>query len=213
MSKLREYQKYLDDKKSGVKIRVSPRFVSDRMKLYKDNSIEAIAKYLDISNTTTYEEMKDGTTLDHLKKNYYFFGYKYHFSEIEDEIEAEYIDKFWDESSNTCIAVYRSGDASDQNNKDYDVYEDIYGDSYINFGNLYYLLQKEGFDVEGTIDDYTVTGIDGQNLHFSYNFVGDGEYGTYYLIDNEVTSCDANYFNLYRTTIKELFGLEIGPHR
>ncbi len=100
------------------------------------------------------------------------------------------IEKFWsNEYNHYCIAVYRSGNPDDKNNKDFEVHNDICCDgATVTFGNLYKLLVEEGFDVEGDIENFTVKDVNGAVCQFSYENVGDGKNSTYYLVDGEQVS-------------------------
>ena len=201
--------KYLDDLSSDVEIRVSANLAGPRVDYYKDKTIDGILKYTDVAPLSNYSAIKSGETLDYIKKQYFQLGYTYRFPEIEEEMKSSDIETFFEDKYTNCAAVYHSGDPADETNEDYAVYDDIYTDGTLTFGNLYYLLIDEGFDVEGSVDNFTVQGVDGQMCQFSYGYAGSGEHGTYYLVDDEEISCDCNYFKLYKKTIYDLFGLTV----
>lgn len=200
---------YIDTLEKDIHIAVSAKYNSPRVEFFKDNSLDDIMGNLDYGYGLTYEEIENGELLKMIKDKYFSWGYKYRFQEIESEMTEEDIKNFGDDSFNSCIAVYHSGDEDAPNNKDFKVYDDIYGGGYITYGNMYYLLIEEGFDVEGTTDDFTVTNIDGQSCRFSYSFVDDSKYKTYYLVDGEVVQCSVKYFMLNTVEFKDLFGLSI----
>ena len=204
---------YLSEIKSDVKISITANLATPRIKKYKKDGIGGILKYTDISPQSTYSDIKSGKTLDYIKKWYFKLGYKYRFPEIEKEMSEDDIREFFSETEVNCAMVYHSGDPEDQDNKDYVIYDKIYFDGYITFGNLYYLLKEEGFEVEGTLEDFTVQSLDGKSCHFSYEYAGSGEYGTYYLVDDEEVSCECNYFKLYKKTIYDLFGLTVEEYK
>ena len=199
----------LDSIKKDIKIVIGAKYNSERMRFYEENSIGHISDYINNGYICSCEEVKIGDQQQRNIKRYFDLGYKYHFPEIESEMTEDDIKTYWNEHEDEYVAVYLSGDPEDENNKDYRVHKDIHCSGYINFGNLYYLLIAEGFDVEGTIEDFSVYSIDGNLCRFSYDFAGKGEYNTYYLVDDEVVSCDANYFELYKTSVKDLFGLNM----
>ena len=165
--------------------------------------------YINNGDVCNYLDIKRGEALKTIKHELFDWGYEYHIPEVENEMTEDDIRYFWSIPYHHRIAVYRSGSPEDSNNKDYDIYEDIYINSDINFGNLYYLLVKEGFDVKGTVEDFTITNLEGQNCQFSYAFAEGGE--TYYLVDGEKVFCDTNYYGLYKGTIHKLFSLTVEP--
>ncbi|RKM56357.1 hypothetical protein D6853_06075 [Butyrivibrio sp. X503] len=203
----------LDSIKKNIKIVIGPKYKSERMNFYEENLLGDISDYINNGYICRCEEVKVGDQLKSSIKRYFDLGYQYHFPEIESEMTEDDIKTYWNEHEDEYVAVYLSGDPEDENNKDYRVHKDILFSGYINFGNLYYLLIAEGFDVEGTVDDFSVYNKDGKLCRFSYEFVGKGEYNTYYLVDDEVVSCDANYFELYKTSVKDLFGLTIDCYK
>ena len=206
--------KYLAGLKADAEITVSPVYMSERAKLYKENGAGDIFSTLESARRCPCSEIEDGGILNKIKQNYFDLGYYYHFSEIEDEMKDSDIEKFWsNEYNHYCIAVYRSGNPDDKNNKDFEVHNDICCDgATVTFGNLYKLLVEEGFDVEGDIENFTVKDVNGAVCQFSYENVCDGKNSTYYLVDGEQVSSDINYFSIDCKTINDLFGLTIRSH-
>lgn len=204
-----ECAEYIDKLKKDMEIAVVGKYNSPRVEFFKENSIEDFYDYINNGYVCTYLDIKSGEALKTIKRELFDWGYEYHIPEVENEMTEDDIRYFWSIPYHHRIAVYRSGSPEDSNNKDYDIYEDIYINSDINFGNLYYLLVKEGFDVEGTVEDFTITNLEGKNCQFSYAFAEGGE--TYYLVDGEKVFCDTNYYGLYKGTIYNLFGLTVEP--
>lgn len=86
--------------------------------------------------------------------------------------------------------------------------------SYISFGTLYKILEKEGFNPVGNPWHYTVTNKNGDNFEFSYDFndyvYSYGSIGYYYKRNSEkirMGRYSYNYFN--KREITEMFGIDI----
>ena len=88
----------------------------------------------------------------------------------------------------------------------------------MSFGTLYEVLKREGFEPQGSPEDFSFVGIDGCEYAFSYRF-NDYQHsvehsptgyrnGYYYLRDGEIIPMDYYFYNHMRTDkIKEMTGL------
>lgn len=206
-----ECAEYIDKIKKDTKIVVRGIYSSPRVDFFKEVPLERVVDEVQYGQSFTYEEIKNGDVLSEIKQRYFNWGYHYHFPEIEAEISQYDIDRFWGNTYNHPLAIYRSGDPKDKNNMDFEVYRDILCSSGVNIGNLYFLLKGEGFEVVGESDDFTVTNINGQTCHFSYDYA-DEDYCAYYLIDEEKVPCDGKYYTLDYITVYDLFGLSINEY-
>ena len=212
--KLLDCAEYLTDFKGDISFKVISHYNSERMQYYSEKSVYNCCERanVDYLAAETYSELTDRGMLASIKEKCINFAYGYRFPEIESEMTQDEKDKFWNRSVVNCVAVYRSGEA-DESNTDFDVYEDIYYESGIYIGNLYYLLIAEGFDVDGAVDDFTVHTIDGRLCQFSYDYADSEKANdSYYIIDGTPIDCDASFFMLRSSTVKDLFGLTIGEY-
>lgn len=123
-------------------------------------------------------------------------------------------------NSDQCIGICRGTSG------EYEYYTDIVYSKYlygISFGVLYEILKREGFEVTGDENHYTVTGKNGSTYEISYEFnnydfvkqmYGSDEIeqhkGYYYICDGNIMPMSAYFYNhFYENEIEDMFGLKL----
>ena len=95
-------------------------------------------------------------------------------------------------------------------------YDDLCADQYsygVSFASLYVLLERNGFEPEGTPEHYRFTAADGTSYEISYSFrhpLFEHSEGIYYLKNGEITDMDSYFYTHFTAgEIRNLFGLNV----
>ena len=98
----------------------------------------------------------------------------------------------------------------------YTWYDDLCADQFsygVSFASMYELLLRNGYDVEGTPQHFSVTAPDGTEYEFSYDFVHpstEHRAWMYYLKNGEITDMNGYFYTHFNTgMIYQMFGLDV----
>ncbi|MCR5007888.1 MAG: hypothetical protein K6A76_04830 [Oribacterium sp.] len=190
-------------------IRVSCRMENPFTDKYKDTYQQGFVYKDDLDYSVNEKHMEDDSFYKFFLMEYCDIGLNYRLDDVLSDLTDEDIEMYMNRGYTHRIIYILDGSKDDLKNAKKEVDPELVGHSgIIEYANLYYLLRKQGLDVEGTKDDFNVRNLNGDICEFSYDFSDETEESSYYLINGEkIYTRRERYFGLYEMEIEELFGI------
>ncbi|SFG79501.1 hypothetical protein [Oribacterium sp. WCC10] len=198
------------DKYKNAYIRVNCNIENSFTDRYKNTYQQGFVYKDDLDYSVNEKRMEDDSIYKYCLMEYCDIALNYRLEDVLGELTDDDIRMYMNRGYTQRIIYILDGTKEDLKNAKKEVDSELVGHSGVmEYANLYYLLKKQGFNIEGTKDDFKVRNTDGKKCEFSYDFSDDDQETSYYLVDGEkIYTRRERYFGLYEEEIEELFGIK-----
>lgn len=207
--RLTEIAAVLDKKSKGFEVPYHFEYVGGES---RDYSVSRPAFEIEIAadrDKATYKELKSKAPYEDVKYSFLSYCYTYQLQKFKDDIAnltEEEFDRLFYYNGHIYDVIITKDDGTS-----YTLPYVVGGHKDMTIGNLFLLCEKEGLNVTGNPEEFTVVSPSGETYRFSYGFVGD--YHPYYYRGDEKIEIDGEECSIPLWQISEMCGFSVTTSR